>query len=278
LGLATISYDPPEILAAFGKQRGISFPMLSDVGSETIKRYGILNTVAMELAGPNAKDPALADDLRTYVSVVGPNARQAGIAFPGTFILDRSGRVKSRFFEDFYITRNTSSSILMRAGIGPQVPGTRISTAHLDITTYPSDSAIAPGNRITIALDVVPHRGIHVYAPGASAYRVIDVKLESLPAFQAQPIQYPRSEVYFFKPLNERVPVYRKPFTLRQDVLLDGTPQSQAALRGKDSVTLSGTLEYQACDDKICFNPESVPLSWRFMLRPIVVERPVRPQ
>jgi hypothetical protein len=117
-----------------------------------------------------------------------------------------------------------------------------------------------------------------VYAPGASAYRVIDVKLESLPAFQAQPIQYPRSEVYFFKPLNERVPVYRKPFTLRQDVLLDGTPQSQAALRGKESVTLSGTLEYQACDDKICFNPESVPLSWRFMLRPIVVERPVRPQ
>ena len=278
MGLATISYDPPEILAAFSKQRGISFPMLSDVGSETIKRYGILNTVAMELAGPNAKDPALADDLRTYVSVVGPNARQAGIAFPGTFILDRSGRVKSRFFEDFYITRNTSSSILMRAGIGPQVLGTRISTAHLDITTHPSDSAIAPGNRITIALDIVPRRGIHVYAPGASGYRVIDVKLESQPAFQAQPIQYPRSEIYFFKPLSERVPVYQKPFTLRQDVLLDGTPQSQAALRGKESVTLSGTLEYQACDDKICFNPESVPLSWTFTLRPIVVERPVRPQ
>src|SRR5436190_14579530 len=33
LGVATISYDPPEVLASFAKQRGITYPMLSDVGS-----------------------------------------------------------------------------------------------------------------------------------------------------------------------------------------------------------------------------------------------------
>jgi len=42
LGLATISYDPVDVLAGFSKQHGITFPMLSDVGSETIKRYSIL--------------------------------------------------------------------------------------------------------------------------------------------------------------------------------------------------------------------------------------------
>lgn len=278
LGLATISYDPPEILAAFSKQRGITFPMLSDVGSATIKRYGVLNTVAMELAGPNAKDPALADDLKTYVSVVGPNARMAGIAFPGTFILDRSGRVKSRFFEAFYIDRNTSSSILMRAGIGAPVTGTKVSTEHLDVTTYPSDSALAPGNRVTLAFDIVPHRGIHVYAPGASSYRVIAVNVESQPQIHALSPTYPPSQTYNFKPLNERVPVYQKPFTLLQEIVLDGTPQAQAALRGKDSITVKGALDYQACDDTICFNPESVPLSWTFTLRPIILDRPSRPQ
>ena len=276
LGLAVISYDPTEITAAFSKQRGITFPMLSDVGSATIKRYGILNTVAMELAGPNAKDPALAEDIKTYVSVVGPNARQAGIAFPGTFILDRNGRVKSRFFEDFYIERNTVSSIMMRAGAGTPVTGTKISTEHLEISTYPSDSALAPGNRVTLALDIVPHRGIHVYAPGASGYRVITPTLEPHPQVRALPVHYPASQIYFFKPLNERVPVYQKPFTLLQEMVLEGTPQAQAALRGKDMLNLKGTLEYQACDENICFNPESVPLSWTFTLRPIVVERPVR--
>jgi AhpC/TSA family/Disulphide bond corrector protein DsbC len=277
LGLAVISYDPPEILTAFSKQRGITFPMLADVGSETIKRYGVLNTVAMELTGPNAKDPAVADDIKTYVSVVGANPRMAGIAFPGTFILDRNGRVKSRFFEDFYITRNTVSSLLMRAGTGEQVPGTKISTEHLDVTAYPSDLAIAPGNRITLAFDVVPHRGIHVYAPGASSYRVIELKLEPQSLIRALPMKFPASQIYFFKPLNERVPVYEKPFTLLQDIELDGTPQAQAALRGKDSLTLNATLDYQACDAKICFNPESVPLSWTFTLRPIILERPSRP-
>src|SRR5438874_12966608 len=157
LGLAAVSYDPPEILAAFTRQRGITFPLLSDVGSETIKRYGILNTVAYEALGPNAKDPAVAADVKTFVSTVGASHRMVGIAFPGTFILDRDGRVTSRFFEDFYIERNTVSSIMMRlGGKAGTVAGTKISSGQLDITTYPSDSALAPGNRLSIALDVTP--------------------------------------------------------------------------------------------------------------------------
>ena len=52
MGLAAISYDPVPILADFAARRGITFPLLSDAGSETIKRYGILNTVAEEGLGP----------------------------------------------------------------------------------------------------------------------------------------------------------------------------------------------------------------------------------
>ena len=275
LGVAAISYDPPEILTAFSRQRGITFPLLSDTGSETIKRYGILNTVAMELAGPNARDPALADDIKTYVSVGVSNARQVGIAFPGTFMLDRDGRVKSRFFEDFYIERNTVSSILARvAAKGDVVAGTQVSTAHLQIRTYPSDAAVAPGNRFAITVDVTPRPRMHVYAPGASGYRIVAVKIAPQPFVRVLPLKYPASQIYFFKPLNERVPVYEKPFTLVQEVILEGQPEAQAAFRGKESVTITGTLDYQACDDKICFNPASVPLSWTLSLRPIVFERP----
>jgi peroxiredoxin len=229
LGIAVISYDPPDVITAFATRHGITYPMLSDLGSDTIKRYGILNTIAMELAGPHADDPALADDVKTYVSVTGGNPRMAGIAFPGTFILDRGGRVTSRFFDDFYVTRSTYASILMRASGDALVPGTKISTEHLDIIAYPSDTAIAPGNRITLALNIRPHKGIHVYAPGAESYRVIEIKLEPQSPFRALPATYPASQRYFFKPLNERVPVYEKPFTLQQDLVLDGTPQAQAA-------------------------------------------------
>jgi len=278
LGLAAISYDRPEILAAFSKQRGITFPLLSDVGSATIKRYGILNPVPEWAMGPDKDDPAVKAEIEKYVSVRNPNPSMVGIAFPGTFILDRQGRVTSRYFEDFYIERNTISSIMMRLNdrVAP-VAGTKVSTAHLDITTYPSESAIAPGNRFSIAFDIQSHNGIHVYAPGAKGYRVIGFILEQQPFVRTLPMKYPASQIYFFKPLNERVPVFQKPFTLVQEVVLEGTPQAQTAFRGKNSVTVSGTLEYQACDDKICYNPTTVPLSWTLNLRPIIVERPISP-
>ncbi len=275
LGLAAISYDPPEILAAFSRQRGITFPLLSDLRSETITRYGLLNTVAAEAVGPTANDPAVAEDVKKYVSVVGANARMVGMAFPGTFMLDRDGRVKSRFFEESYIERSTSSGILMRVGAKAiAVPGTQLSTDHLDVKTYPSEAAIAPGNRFSIAFDVTPNSRIHVYAPGASSYRIVSVTMTPQPFVRILPLKYPKSEIYFFKPLNERVPVYQKPFTFVQELVLEGHPDAQAALRGKDSLTLTGTFDYQACDDKVCFNPTSIPLTWTLSLRPIIRERP----
>jgi len=279
LALAAISYDRPEILSAFAKQRGITFPLLSDAGSATIQRYGILNPVPEWAIGPDKDNPAVKAEVQKYVSVANTNPAMIGIAFPGAFILDRQGRVTSRYFEDFYIERNTVSSIMMRLGTkAAPVAATRITGGQVDVTTYPSDSAIAAGNRFSIAIDVTPHQGIHVYAPGANNYRVIAINIAAQPYVRTLPIKYPASQIYFFRPLKERVPVYQKPFSLVQEVVLEGTPQAQASFRGKDSVTLNGTLEYQACDDKICYNPVSIPISWTLSLRPLVLERPALPK
>ena len=91
---------------------------------------------------------------------------------------------------------------------------------------------------------------------------------------QPRPTVYPPSEIYFFQPLNERVPVYQKPFRLVQDVLLEATPEAQKALLARESLSLTGTVDYQACDDKICYNPVSVPVSWTLKLKPLIRERP----
>jgi hypothetical protein len=100
------------------------------------------------------------------------------------------------------------------------------------------------------------------------------LKIADQPFLRVLAPQYPASEIYHFKPLNERVPVYQKPFTVVQELVLQGDPKSQAAYRGKETVTINATLDYQACDDKICYNPVSVPLSWTMNLRSLVTERP----
>jgi peroxiredoxin len=277
LGLAAISYDPPEVLAAFSKRNGITFPLLSDVGSATIARYGILNTVVEEALGPNAADPLVKEEFRRFASVGAPQPRLRGIPFPGTFMLDRQGRVTSRFFEDYYRERTTVANALLRLGQGSQpVQATKVSTMHLDLTAYPSDTSVALGNRFSIVLDVAPKRGMHVYAPGAPGYRVVTLNLTPQPFVRALPIVFPASEIYHFRPLDERVPVYQKPFRLVQEIVPEITPEAQAAFKGKDSLTLTGTFDYQACDDKICYNPVSTPLSWTVAIRPFVTPEPAR--
>ena len=281
LGIAAISYDSPEIVAAFSKQRGISFPMLSDAGSAAIKSYGILNTVVEQALGPNRDDPPVKEEVAKYVSGVGARASMAGMALPGTFVVDSQGRVTSRYFEDFYINRNTVSSLLVKLGgkVDASVAATQISSKYLDAITYSSDAAVAPGNRFSLVAEVTPHSRMHVYAPGAETfgYRVISLNLEPNPRIQLLPVKYPSAEIYDFKPLKQRVPVFQKPFRLVQELVLDGTPASQQALAGKTELTIAGELWYQACDDKICYNPVSMPVSWKLSLRNIIRERPVVP-
>jgi len=88
---------------------------------------------------------------------------------------------------------------------------------------------------------------------------------------------FPKAEDYFFKPLNEHVLVYQKPFRITHDVEIDPSREAAAALKDLTTMTIGGTLSYQACDDKVCFNPQSVPLSWTINLRPLDTERAKRP-
>ena len=254
--------------------------MLSDVGSPTIKRYGILNTVIEEALGPNGSDPAVLADLQRYVTVTTAAERFRGIPFPGTFMLDRQGRVTSRFFEDYYWERNTVSNIMLRVGAaGAPVQATQASTEHLDLKAYPSDASVSPGTRFSLAVDITPKRGMHVYAPGAGSYRVVTLNVTPQAHVRTMPIRYPASEVYHFAPLNERVPVYQKPFTLALEVVAEATAESRKAFAGKTELVITGTLEYQACDDKLCYNPVSLPLSWKVALTPAVpgAQQPPQP-
>ena len=265
LGVAAISYDSEAVLADFSQRRGITFPLLSDDDSEVITEFGILNTVAAEAQGPNGDDPEVVADVARYVSVFGASRRIVGTPYPGTFMLDHTGRVTSRFFEEFYRERNTTANVMLKLGAGlSPIAAIKGSTAHLKLTAYPSNPSVTVGSRFSIAVEVEPNPDIHVYAPGAEAmgYRVVSLNLVPVPHVRFEPVEFPASEIYYFQPLDERVPVYQSPFTLLQEAVLSASEEAEEAMAQLDALTLSGTLDYQACDDQLCFEPVSVPLSF----------------
>lgn len=277
LGVAAVSYDSQEVLAAFAERKGVAdVPLLSDDDSSVIRAFGIYNHVAEEGVGPDRDDPAVQADVARYVSVFGANPMIVGTPFPGTFVVDREGRVTSRFFEEFYRERNTAANVMLKLGTPLSgIAGSSGETAHLAIAASQSNPDVTVGSRFHLALDVTPKPGMHVYAPGADdlGYRVIGLHLDTPDFLRALPAEYPASEIYHFEPLDERVPVYQWPFRLVQELVVEGSPEAAAQLAELDALTLTGRLDYQACDDAVCFNPASVPLTWTLAVQPLDRQR-----
>ena len=265
IGVAAISYDSVEVVADFAKRRGITFPLLADSDSSVISDFGILNTVAAEGVGDNADDPSVKADVARYVSAFGANPMIVGTPYPGTFMVDGDGKVTSRFFEEFYRERNTTTNVMLKLGMGlSPIAAVEGETAHLKFTAYPSNTSVTVGTRFSLALDVTPGPKMHVYAPGAEekGYRVIGFNLDQPEIARIEPVSYPESEIYYFEPLDEHVPVYQEKFTILQEVVMNGDARAEEVMSKLDALTLTGTLDYQACDDAICFLPQSIPVSF----------------
>ena len=260
LGLAVVTYDPTETLAAFAEARGITFPLLSDAGSATIREYGLLNEDMHPDRAP-AERRAMME--RFY-----------GVPYPGTFMLDPDGRVTSRFFEAAYQERSTVASIAVRLGdaaAGGAGGATRVDTDHLEALVWATDDVVAPGNRLSLVVDVTPKTDMHVYAPGDHAYRVIRLRTTAPDFLRPHEVAYPPSGLYHFEPLDETVAVYEEPFRLVQDVTIPMRPDiaERAAAPGA-TLQVDAVLEYQACDHEVCYLPQAAPLRWELSWRPLI--------
>ena len=255
IGLAAIFYDPPEAIRAFAEARGIEYPVLSDPGSAVIRRYGILNR--------EVEPDAQVRDVRMY-----------GIPYPGTFVLDGEGRVVERFFEQRYQERITAASIALRLGdpLGAaSAAGTEMDSRLIGARAYASDAAVAPGNRFALMVDVTPKPGMHVYAPGDHVYRVVRLRVDTPEFLRVHPLSYPPSELYHYEPLDETVPVYQQPFRLVQEVTVPLSDETAAlSVVPGGTLVVEGTLEYQVCDDEVCYIPAAVPLRWELAWRPLI--------
>ena len=246
LGLAAISYDSVDTLQAFTEKHGLTFPLLSDEGSKTITAWGILNRTAQ--------------------------GRTAGIPYPGTYVISPRGVIVSRSFEEAYTERDTAASILAKLGAGgSDVPSGAplIHGKYVDVRLDQTDRIAAPGHRFTLTADVTPGDEVHVYAPGQASYIPVALTIAPSPDYTVVPPVFPKARPYHYVPLNETVQVFDAPFRIAQDVALTLTPSMRQRAAARETLTLNGTLSYQACTDTVCFPPDTVPLHWTVTLAPI---------
>ena len=147
-----------------------------------------------------------------------------------------------------------SSAVRAQDG-NPLVPAP-VRPTHLTVAAHVGAVVVSPGATVSLLADITPNPGIHVYAPGSKGYVPIALTIATKKDITPGKIVYPQSETLFFAPLSETVLVYQKPFRLTRPVTL------AKSVKTGTTVVITGSVDYQACDDKICFVPEAVPVSW----------------
>ncbi len=240
IGLAAISYDSPQILKEFADRKGITFPLLSDTDSKAILAYGIFNE-------------AMKQGTFAY-----------GVPLPGTLVLDRSGRIIAKFAEADYKERVTVTSILDHQFGAPVVRSAVPFTAkHVTVTAAAAETVAASGQKITLSLEGTLPARMHVYAPGVKGYKPVEWLLEDSAAIKSGDVEFPKPEMLRLEVIQETVPVYQGQFRLRRDVVLAQPNVLQPLLDSNGDLTIRGSFRYQACDDKECYLPETVPVRWK---------------
>lgn len=250
--VAALTNESPALLANFARRRNIRFPLLSDAGSRTISAFGLRN------------------------DAYAPGHEWHGVPHPGVIILDRTGKVRAKYFETDYRERTTAARIL-----GTTSPAGTAETAHLKLRYSASNAQVRAGNRLTLRLQADIRPGQHLYAPGvATPYRPAQWQTHPSSLITAHAPSQPAARRLSFPSLGEDLPIYTGQIEITRDITIGQHDAVAPQLHGNDLV-FEDTFTYQACTDRLCFPPTTIPLRWKLRYLPPDLARvpePIRQQ
>ena len=246
LGIVVFTYDTAPIVKEFARRQQITLPILADEKSAAIRAFGVLNTAV----------PA--------------GHMWAGVPYPGTFIVDAKGVVKSKYFENRYQDRYSTPAILLKEfGSIAGTRETQVRNDYIDLRYYASSDVARPNLRLTLVGDFTLGPKMHVYTPEVKSYIPIKWELEASANYVAKDVEYPKGKMLLLPAIKEIVPVYEGKFRLTQDIVLASEAILKPILDGDKVLKVRGKLRYQACDDKICYLPQTAPLEFTLRLEPL---------
>lgn len=250
LGLAAVSYDSEAVLRTFAARRNIHFPLLADPDSKTIRELGILN------------------------ETVEKNNPTFGIPYPGSFVLDSKGVIVAKYFEDDYRQRYTAADLLMHQfGVVPAQAKSDVEGKQLKLTAAAGNAVVTVGQRVALTLDIELKPNMHVYAPGVEGYIPIDWTMQQSDADTPHEVSFPKAQMLHLPAIDETVPAYTGRFRLTRDITIAAADKVKPLADASGRFTVEGTLRYQACDDRVCYIPQNLPVKWTLQFQDLDRQR-----
>jgi peroxiredoxin len=235
--LFAISYDDIATLASFTNRYGITYPLLSDTGSLTIRSLGLFN-----------------EHLEQQHAAYGVPARaeQQGVPYPGTFVLDERGFIRDKHFEQSYRIRPTRSIIFEWAGLsGASFEATAVEAQDtVSVSAWTDQQTYRPYQQLRLHVRLTLPTGVHVYAPPVPpGYQAFSVELELLDGLNVGELALPQAQPFSVGGLDEDFVVY------------EGTVEATLPFmltRNLGATSLRFRVRYQACTEIECSPPTRI--------------------
>jgi len=236
-----LSYDEAEAMADYKAAHNANFTMLSDPNSDVIRSFGILNTLIAE------------DDNPWY-----------GIPYPGVYITDADGVIIEKFFENNFTVRPGPEQLLA-ALKGEEVLLKERTGVDAKVTVeveFEGDTLPVGLSRQIVARFSVPE-GIHIYdEPVPEGLVAASIELDELSEgiVSYTPVTPPTRSMTLSGD-GHNLEVYEGDVVLRLPVAQNG----RAIEKDDDGrwVSISGRVQWQACDSEACALPEEQLFNFR---------------
>ena len=227
------------MLAEFSEKQGIPFPLLSDIDSEVIRAYGILN------------DQVAPEDGFFY-----------GIPYPGVYVTDKEGRVAAKFFHGTYKKRD-SAELLISAATGNFVlePDGPTATGGdddivLNVSLQGGRGNLRQGMVREIVVRFELPEGLHIYGePVPEGMVATEVTIEGAPGLMVEPAVLPPTHTLALRGTGHELQVWSGTVDIRVPVYAASELATEVAPLAHESTTVDVVVRYQACDDDACLLP-----------------------
>jgi hypothetical protein len=245
IALYAISYDTPAVLKSFADRHGITFPLLSDVGSHVICRLGLINPFVRR------DHEATGDDY---------DPKYEGVAFASAFLLDEAGWVVERRFHRDYRVRETGSALARAFQIAlPTAVQTTMMTPVVQVRLSAESQHYNPYQMLWLQFDIEVNPGWHIYGrPVPDELEPLSVDVVPLHGVVVGEPVLPVPRLKAVGGFDAPLPSYKGRLTAR-------LPLTFATDEDVD-FDLNGRVRFQACTDSECLVPGSV--AWSLHIRP----------
>ena len=239
-----VSYDPVDVLARFAAAHGVTFPLLSDEGSNVIRELGMLDEQVYE-----------------HHAAFGNTDRQEhfwGVPYPGEFLLDERGVVTQKRFQKNYRERETSQAILEQGfgmGASSHGPEARGEAGGVAVRAFLDAEAYRIYQRLRVNVEVAAPPGWHVYGlPIPEGYVPLSVSVAPVEGMEVGKPVLPAPQPFRVEGLEEQFFVYDGKVSVAVPTVFTKNVGDQA---------LHLEVRFQACSSDQCQRPNAIRLDLR---------------